>query len=542
MILGRFFLRTAAIFTSCTLLADTGEIKLDDYPEVDDVQWGHLRHIARMAGQLDGDWNWMGTKEPDQEGDDGYRYQLSGAASALALAHYHRLPAYREFFQETMEHLIRKMLRREVWGYWENSSRGSKKLDPDLKELGEGWIDPVKDKNIMYSAYLLQMVGMYHSLFADDRYNRTGSLTFDFSPVWRGIELDAQKFVYDAPSLAEAVMRCVRGGSGLGCECEPNAIFVLCNQPAILGLRFYDQTHGTRHADETIDRYREGWASVGGWIRPSGSFVAFRNTAQKTINPLEAPNIDGFTGAWMNPWNREQVRTVYGRQRDQWIRRLPDGSAYVMLGDEVDFLGTSDYGAMLIYASELGDLDTLRGLLAYADKRLNPTWENACLYYPRQDRAVSEDGLPIFMNRFTGNSLIAYARLNVPDGMWKLYHEPFDPMHFAEPYVSGIEYPGVCLTRAIFDRKKKALIVSLKAGPGGRSRTRFRINQLDFQDHYDILDGTGRPLARLDKGKLIPRSSEASKADFVVEEKALQVSASLDAPRTFIVRKAAFND
>jgi hypothetical protein len=80
------------VFVIVTLVAVSAEeIRLEDYPEMDDVQWGHLRHIARMAGQLDGDWNWMGTKEPDQEGDDGYRYQLSGAASALALAHYHRI-------------------------------------------------------------------------------------------------------------------------------------------------------------------------------------------------------------------------------------------------------------------------------------------------------------------------------------------------------------------------------------------------------------------------------------------------------------------
>lgn len=36
-----------------------------------------------------------------------------------------------------MDHLIRKMLGREVWGYWENTSRGSKKLDPALKKLGD---------------------------------------------------------------------------------------------------------------------------------------------------------------------------------------------------------------------------------------------------------------------------------------------------------------------------------------------------------------------------------------------------------------------
>lgn len=51
----------------------------------------------------------------------------------------------------------------------------------------------------------------------------------------------------------------------------------------------------------------------------------------------------------------------------------------------------------------------------------------------------------------------------------------------AEPYVSEIEFPAVAVTRAIFDRKKRALIVSLKAGTENRGRSWFQVNQLDFK-------------------------------------------------------------
>jgi hypothetical protein len=519
-------------------MRDTSAVRPEDYPEMDDVQWAHLRHIARMAGQPDGDWHWMGTKEPDQEGDDGYRYQLAGAADALALAHYHHLPAYRTFFQETMDHLIRKMLRREVWGYWENTSRGSKKLDPDLEKLGDGWIDPVKDKNIMYSAYLLQMVGMYHALFNDARYDLPGALTFIHNTVWRGLELDAQRFVYDAPKLASVVMACVTKGAGLGCECEPNAIFILCNQPAILGLMFHDQTHGADLAAQAIARFRKGWSKVGGWLRPSGSFVAFRHTKQEYINPMEAPNIDGFTGAWMNAWNREEVHRLYPGQRDRWIKQLPDGTACVVLGDEVSFLGTSDYGAMLIYASELGDRTTLEALLAYADKRLNPVVEYGTLHYPRQDRPAAENGDPIFMNRFTGNALIAYARLNVHNGMWMLCNQPFDAEHFAEPFVSGIDYPGTCVTRASFDRKKRALVVSLKAGPASQLRTEFQVEHLDPAQCWMISDGTGKPLAQLQDGR-VARCADVGpdpELRWKDHKATLEICTALDVPRTFIIQ------
>lgn len=47
----------------------------------------------------------------------------------------------------------------------------------------------------MYSAYLLQMVGMCHALFNDARYDQPGALTSVHNTVWSGLELDAQRFV-----------------------------------------------------------------------------------------------------------------------------------------------------------------------------------------------------------------------------------------------------------------------------------------------------------------------------------------------------------
>ncbi|MSR01199.1 MAG: hypothetical protein EXR94_00450 [Gemmatimonadetes bacterium] len=38
-----------------------------------------------------------------------------------------------------------------------------------------------------------------------------------------------------------------------------------------------------------------------------------------------------------------------------------------------------------------------------------------------------------FMDPVTGNAMLAYARLNVPDGMWNLYNRPFEAEHFRQP-------------------------------------------------------------------------------------------------------------
>jgi hypothetical protein len=39
----------------------------------------------------------------------------------------------------------------------------------------------------------------------------------------------------------------------------------------------------------------------------------------------------------------------------------------------------------------------------------------------------------------TGNVLLGYARLNVPDGLWGLYNQPWDRAHFTEPALTAVE-------------------------------------------------------------------------------------------------------
>mgnify|MGYP003408934663 FL=1 len=154
---------------------------------LDDKTLGHLRHVANLSRQMPNDWSDMGPYDPSQEGDDAYRYQLAYMTYALSLAQYHHTPAYRELWRDTMARLIGKMMRWEVWGYWELTSRGSKVLDPDMNALGEGWIDPVIRQNVMYSGHLLMMVGLYDMFYRDGRFDAPGSLTFQFRPVFRGM-------------------------------------------------------------------------------------------------------------------------------------------------------------------------------------------------------------------------------------------------------------------------------------------------------------------------------------------------------------------
>ncbi|KAJ5368782.1 uncharacterized protein N7496_008542 [Penicillium cataractarum] len=97
-------------------------------------------------------------------------------------------------------------------------------------------------------------------------------------------------------------------------------------------------------------------------------------------------------------------------------------------------------GYVIKWLSELGKTTELDGLLAYADKHLQPTWENGGLYYPRNDIATDEEGHWTHMDPFSGNSAIGYARLNVENGQKIMMHAPWTKETLVDrPFVDGLD-------------------------------------------------------------------------------------------------------
>ena len=113
----------------------------------------------------------------------------------------------------------------------------------------------------MYSAYVQSMARMYDVLFDDHRYAEPGALTFRYWSFFRGG--DEKRFAYDQYSLNQHLYwRMVESGY-LGIACEPNCIFQICNQPAILGFRMRDILTGGSTAEESLSvMSRRGNSSV----------------------------------------------------------------------------------------------------------------------------------------------------------------------------------------------------------------------------------------------------------------------------------------
>lgn len=297
-----------------------GTLDISTLPILDDVRQGHLRHILNLAAQPDGDWSHMMTAEQEQHGLASYRYQLGHLVYALGLTHYHHLPAAPGLFKRPMEQFIQKMQRHDVWRYWREESRSSLGFDPDLKEAREPWSDPVIKENIMYSGHLHAMAGMHAVLFDDDKYEQPKSLTLQRDRMWGGPEI----FEYDFNSINDVLYKQMVEYDWLGIPCEPNMIFVICNQFPLLGFRFHDLRNGSNISDHATRNFRKAWADKG-VMTEDGEVITFYQVRQQRIIPGD-PGVSAHTGAMMNAWNRDVVRSVFPKEVYVGLRTAADGT------------------------------------------------------------------------------------------------------------------------------------------------------------------------------------------------------------------------
>ncbi len=432
---------------------------------LDDQQAGHLRRMLDLAERLPDDWSGMMGRSSLQEDFGALRFQLAYMAYALALTHVHRLPAAPAVFRAPFDRLIQKMLSHDVWTYWHYVSTGNGPFNKALGELPAEWNPVVKD-NIMYSAYVQSTSLLYHHLFDDPKYAQPGALSFKLQPLFWGN--GGETFAYDEKSLNEHIYWQMVEKGYLGIACEPNCVFQICNQPAILAFRLHDILYGGATATEVTEGYRRAWAEFG-IVDELGHFNIVVQEREHAL--VERPPLawgDFWLGSLMHAWNPDLVKASYPAQIAHWIRPGPDGTAWIEPSIPPSGFGRElthawDFGWAAVCASEVGDADHLGRMLGYADRCLTPTWEDGAFYYRRRDGWFDDARMLHAMDPHTGNVLLGYARLNVPDGLHKLYAAPWTAEHFAEPALIGMS-DGLDVRAARYDADSRTLSLAFRKG------------------------------------------------------------------------------
>ena len=458
-----------------------------------DRQVGHLRHFANLSRQPENDWSLMQGRGSGQDDFGGYRFQLAYMAYAMALAHRHRLPAAPGVFKPVFERLMEKMLLPEVWMYWARVSRGGSVFNMHLADtLKEDW-DPVGRDNIMYSAYVQSMALLYNYLFDDDRYAAPGALTFKYwSFFWGGRE---RRFEYDQNRLNDTVYWQMVESGYLGVACEPNCVFQICNQPAILGFRMHDLVYGKSVAADVTDSYQKAWAQFG-QLGANGHYnmMMAQDTHAVRDNAGPAPWVDAWCGTLMNMWNRDFVHDHYPAQIRDWLVEGQDSALSVRSAERPLIMGQkvvnddSDFGWAATWASEMGDHETLSGLLRHADRYMAPAWRDGGFYFPRNDTMHDAEGNRTLVEPMCGNVLMGYASLNVPNGLWKLYNEPMSVQERRQPALVEVG-DGVDVLRAYFDPKMQRLHFTLRRCASARAGFEVVIGRLAERARWTLSMG-----------------------------------------------------
>lgn len=491
---------------STAAFASAPTVNPQDYPKLTAKELGHIRHLVKMSHQLPGDWSGFGSLLLLTERTR--HFQVAFAGMTLALAQHQYTPAYRELYKDALEAYIQKMQHPDIWERWMFSSRGGARGGL-LDDMHQGWMDPIAKDNIMLKGYLLQLGAAHEMLYGDRKYDQPGAFTFFYNGYGYGNGLI--KFQYTLGDIARIIHQEVVDSNYVGSACEPARIFWACNAISNVGFMHYDQVHGTDYTD-VLPKMKRSWIDKG-YMNPntyrysSAVFTSWDDRAadQRAVPQTPMANgIGGWSGMFNHAWDADFVKAAYfgvnGKDRDETLQfnlsgdyakawPSPEGYAYYSL----------QWGLFIAYAAEVGDKEAVDKMLAYAERNYRPVWQDGAYYYPRNDDyAVDAQGNSHGVDPWTGNVLIAMARLNKGGGFYKLYNEPWGEAQYRQPYISDVDTLSTDVSQAFYDDKKQALIVTLSPGPIAAKQVQFTVRQLDPSKVYTVTKN-GKAAVRLER-------------------------------------------
>ena len=186
------------------------------------------------------------------------RYQLNALCWALSVYAVNFLPNAPAQIESALAKLVLKHTDLRVWSYWRALNLlGNFDANPD----------PIRRDNIMFSAFLGDVINIYEAATGSTRFDEPGSLTF----VWK----DGRTFPYDHHSIAAAVEGNFHRSKLGFFPCEPGWSFTVCNVMGAQSLRGHDTVHGT----DSWNRVRDRWVRTldEEYSTPDGAYAHIRS-------------------------------------------------------------------------------------------------------------------------------------------------------------------------------------------------------------------------------------------------------------------------
>jgi hypothetical protein len=350
---------------------------------------------------------------------------------------------------------------------------------------------------VQYSGHLLLMVSLYSMLFNDDSFDQKDSIVFNWDPLFWG--MGPESFSYTRSTLQNSILKEMERENWMGVCCEPNMIFVVCNQFPLIATRYNDIRNGTKIIDDVLPKYKAAWAEKG-MVSENGLFRRFYLTKQDRVVVSDQIGHTAWAMAFM-PWNATQVKSMYPSTGLGFLQHIgdrtnlnppqvakaikeivekdgcdPDDEAVLAQAREstknvpsqtMKYMSPA-FGHVAQWLSEIAGPAGIDPLLKHADMYLNPSWSKGGLYYARHDAGWDEEGNYICVEPYTGNSALGYARLNIKDGQKKMWEEAWTAKDVEQrPWIDGVQLSqNVDVLRGGWDGEKQAMMATFRTWNG----------------------------------------------------------------------------
>lgn len=452
--------------TASTPLAADGVTPLVEELSPDDL--AALRYALDRALQpVDG---FAGFDFIDQFQPAAIRYQINNLGYVLSLANYVHLPALQGWLKRAQENLVEKKKLQRVWNYWALESLwGNFRHAPD----------PIGRDNVMYSGWYAAQIGLYALATGDRRYDAPGALT---------LERDSgERYVHDYPSLVRTLLENERASEFCLFPCEPNWIYPLCNNQAVVGIKAYDRLHGTGCWAEMEALYRRRLEEE--FIDVDGHFVLIRSTRTGfTIPGLSSSKEDAIFAFWMHAVFPDLALRAWEIARHELFRRGAHGLELIPLKPWLDagnyrFNTAYALGALGMAARELGDGDALVAVRTAMDEL--PT--------NRAGGVLSHPGCSTWSHAF-----LLKTRVGRANGLADLVAHGLPAAWREGPVIEELAWPDVLAARAVSDGAALEAVLYPGRDPGrhalglARLQPGRRYRCEGCVDPEGVADATGR--------------------------------------------------